>query len=143
MIAYAAPVGPSSVAALDPCLDARNSALTASTMVAYAAPVIARDPCYDPRNAVFAANTMIAYAAPVGPTTVAAMRMEPTLQAQQLQHVYPTAVASNILYAVPITRTQAGVSAANILYAAPMTEGPIVYPTIMPTPYVMTYAYSR
>jgi hypothetical protein len=41
MIAYAAPVGPTTVAAIDPCLDPRNTALAARTMILYAAPLAA------------------------------------------------------------------------------------------------------
>jgi len=122
MIAYAAPIGPSTVAVMDPCLGPRNTALAAKTMIAYAAPVgpatvAVMDPCLDPRNTALAARTMIAYAAPVGPSTVAAM--DPCLDPRN------TALAARtmILYAAPV----AAMNQIQPVYAAPMSQAQPLY----------------
>ncbi len=123
MIAYAAPVGPSTMAVMDPCLDPRNSILAANTMIAYAAPVgpstmAVMDPCLDPRNSVLAASTMIAYAAPV-------VAKDPCLDPRN------SVLAANtmIAYAAPVgpstvaaMRMNPTAAAGNILYAAPYTS---------------------
>ncbi len=130
MIAYAAPSGPSTVAAMDPCLDPGNRALAAKTMIAYAAPVrpttvAAIDPCFDPGNQRLLTMTMIAYAAPMRQIPSTYTPVDPCLDPRNCE----LAARAMIAYAAPSgPSTVAAMNQVQPLYAAPMSQACPVQP---------------